>query len=88
MKTTDRPIFALYSFDGIVQEVYKIEAWFPAGSTFYGSRDGRSREPGRWEFVGRIADSRARSKYLCRRLLTCYPMARRIQLPTLDLSFC
>ena len=57
--------FALAVFDGIVQEVYKIEAWFPAGSTFYGSRDVDGRgEPGRWEFVGRIADSRARSKYL------------------------
>ena len=57
--------FALAIFDGVVQEAYKIEAWFPAGSTFYGSRNvDLQDETVRWEFVGRIADPRVRNRYL------------------------
>jgi len=56
--------FGLAVFDGVVQEVYKIEAWFPEGATFYGSRDvDPDGDTGRWEFVGRIADSRVRNRY-------------------------
>lgn len=50
--------FAVYK--GIVQEVYKIEHWFPAGSTF--STRGLT-DPDRWEFVGRRAKASIRNKY-------------------------
>jgi hypothetical protein len=51
-------------FEGVVREVYQITQWLPAGSTFSYRRDGRRiEEPGRWEFVGTIADDRARNRY-------------------------
>ena len=52
---------ALAVFDGIVQEVYEIEGWYPAGSTLL-TREARPR-PDRWEFVGRIAAESIRKRY-------------------------
>ncbi|MFC2946810.1 hypothetical protein [Virgibacillus sediminis] len=54
--------YAFAVFDGIVHEVYKVEGWFKAGSTF--NTRGRLDNESRWEFVGRIADDTMRSKYL------------------------
>ncbi len=54
--------YALSVYDGIVKEVYKIQAWFPAGSTF--STRTEKAPPGRWEFIGSIADDKIRKKYL------------------------
>lgn len=53
--------FALAVFDGVVQEVYEIRGWFPAGSTM--STRGETDEPERWEFVGRIAPDNIRKRY-------------------------
>ncbi|MCA1025025.1 hypothetical protein LCM23_02905 [Cytobacillus kochii] len=53
-------VFAV--FDGIVHEVYKILAWFPAGSTF--NTRGSFDEESRWEFVGQIAEEEVRCKYI------------------------
>jgi hypothetical protein len=53
--------FALAVFDGVVQEVYRIEAWFPAGTTF--SSRGRLGGDNRWEFVGQVAEDPIRKKY-------------------------
>ena len=53
---------ALAVYDGVVQEVYRIRAWFPAGSTF--STRGALDADGRWEFVGSVAEESARSRYL------------------------
>jgi uncharacterized protein len=54
--------YAFAVYDGIVQEVYKVVAWFPAGSTLNtrGSLDNKNR----WEFIGQIADANIRSKYI------------------------
>jgi hypothetical protein len=52
---------AMPVFDRVIQEVYEVEQWLPAGSTF--STRGRLRTRGRFEFVGRIADSRIRDLY-------------------------
>lgn len=53
---------ALAVFDGVIQEVYRVEAWFPAGSTFL-QREGVELDSERWEFVGRIAESDVRDRY-------------------------
>ena len=53
---------ALAVFEGVVQEVYRVEAWFPAGSTFL-QREGVELGSERWEFVGRIAESGVRDRY-------------------------
>lgn len=58
-------VLAVYK--NIVQEVYWVEQWFPAGTTFYANRDESSvGHPGasdRWEFVGRKAEKSIRNKY-------------------------
>jgi hypothetical protein len=58
-----RLAFAIH--ESIVREVYQIEAWFPAGSTFSG-RGHTVRVPDRWEFVGRLAPEPLRKRYLGR----------------------
>jgi uncharacterized protein len=58
--------YAFAVFRGIIREVYSIERWVPAGSTLY--RTGVHKKdlhvPGRWEFVGRLADDAVRDKYI------------------------
>lgn len=54
--------YALAVYQGVVQEVYCIQAWFPAGSTFYGTRETMECDD-RWEFVGAVADPDIRKRY-------------------------
>jgi hypothetical protein len=61
----DRAHYALAIYQGIVQEVYEIKGWYPNNSTL----NSRKEEPNvddeeRYEFVGRIADSKIRNRYL------------------------
>jgi hypothetical protein len=49
-------------FEGVIQEVYRIRGWHPAGQTL--STRGAPATPGRWEFVGDIAGPSIREKYL------------------------
>ena len=57
--------YALAVFEGVVREVYTIEAWHEAGTLQYSTRP---REdvclPGRWEFEGQVALEPVRSRYL------------------------
>lgn len=57
----ERVEIGLAVYDGVVQEVYRIEGWYPAGSTF-NTRDDEPPED-RWEFVGRVAGDELREKY-------------------------
>jgi uncharacterized protein len=61
--------YALAIYQGVVQEVYHIQAWFQAGSTFYGTRqpDAVTNED-RWEFVGNIAEDTIRKRYIYKSL--------------------
>lgn len=52
---------ALAVFEGVVQEVYRIQSWHPAGATF--STRGDLACTGRWEFVGNVAEAKVRKKY-------------------------
>jgi len=57
--------FAVY--EGVIREVYRITGWLKAGSTFNHRYGGQGRDrPGRWEFVGVIAEDRLRKKYVNR----------------------
>ena len=64
-RTEAEIVLAVYK--NIVQEVYRVEEWFPAGTTFYANRDetsvGRPGDSDRWEFVGRRAEKSIRDKY-------------------------
>ncbi len=59
--------YAFAVYEGIVQEVYKIEGWFKDNKTFNSKKTGRkipdSANSQRWEFVGNIADEIIRNKY-------------------------
>lgn len=56
--------YAFAVYEGIVREVYKIEQWFPAGATFSTRNPSGLDNPDRWEFVGKLAESKIREKYL------------------------
>jgi len=58
--------YAFSVYRGVIREAYAIEAWVRGGSTMRGvDESGRPPErPGRWEFVGRVADEKMRRKYV------------------------
>lgn len=63
----ERAEFAFAVFEGVVREVYSIAHWLPAGSTFkVRSKDRAAEREGRWEFVGVIAESAVRDRYINR----------------------
>jgi hypothetical protein len=52
-------------FQGVVREVYEVKQWFEAGETFSTRHENEDlREPGRWEFVGAVAEDAIRDKYI------------------------
>jgi hypothetical protein len=56
--------FALAVAGGVVQEVYAVGQWQPAGSTQYSTRPkGDVHIAGRWEFTGVVAPASVRDKY-------------------------
>lgn len=62
-----RRIEAEYGFavsDRKIVEVYAIDAWLPAGTSTYQTRDFSKFDRSRWEFVGRVADDWVRNKYI------------------------
>lgn len=59
--------YALAVFEGVVREVYTIEAWYPGGTLTYSTRSAADVDaPDRWEFEGRVAPKTVRSRYLDR----------------------
>jgi hypothetical protein len=60
--------YALSVYRGIVREVFAIAAWLPGSSTMRAcDADGHPRHPpGRWEFVGSVAEDKVRRKYIGR----------------------
>jgi hypothetical protein len=53
---------AMPVFDRVIQEVYEVARWLPAGSTL--NTRGRFRTKQRFEFVGQIAPAKVRDRYL------------------------
>ena len=60
----ERAELAMAVADGIVREVYEIDAWHPAGTTPEAARVHREAPPDRWEFTGRVADESIRRRYI------------------------
>jgi hypothetical protein len=59
--------YALAVFEGVVREVYRVTGWLPGGTTFAHQHGGRfSPRPGRWEFVGTLAEDSIRKRYVNR----------------------
>lgn len=62
---TDRAARARYAFavyQGIVREVYAINRWLDAGSTYSAQNPHGARIKGRSEFAGTLAEDRVRRK--------------------------
>ena len=61
----DEVEFAFAVYQGVVREVYQVEAWFPAGTLSYFTRDASTvNVSGRWEFKGRVAPESIRNMYI------------------------
>jgi hypothetical protein len=61
----DNVRYALAVYDGVVQEVYEIAHWDPAGTTPYQTRKFQNAEiAGRWEFVGSVAPEDVRTRHV------------------------
>jgi len=64
-KKKDRAQYVFAVYDGVVREVYKITGWHRGGSTFAAQNLGKRRSrPGRWEFVGTLAEDHVRQRYI------------------------
>jgi hypothetical protein len=59
-----KPEYAMALFKGTVLEVYRIDHWYPAGTTEYATRDSTNfKDSRRWEFTGTIAED-IRAEYV------------------------
>lgn len=67
------PMFALAVYEGVVREVYRIQAWLPAGATLRADYPGGLPSEGRQEFVGKLAEDEVRLKYLNRSVTHYFP---------------
>jgi len=70
LKTAEKAKYAFAIYEGIIQEVYEIKAWFQANSTFNSrtyldtlSRPLEIQNIERYEFIGSIAPLSIRNKY-------------------------
>ncbi len=70
----DQVELAMAVFEGVIREAYRVSAWLPAGSTFAHQHAGRAVErPGRWEFVGVVAEDDVRDRYVNRYVGDLFP---------------
>ena len=61
--------YAFSVYQGVIKEVYKIDRWFPAGSTTYVRRRFKPINMlERYEFVGKLASDEIREKYVGREM--------------------
>ncbi|MGD0540362.1 MAG: hypothetical protein ABSB33_02480 [Tepidisphaeraceae bacterium] len=68
--------YALAVFQRIVREVYKIAAWLPSRSTMRMDSPKKG-ESNRWEFVGNVAPSEIRNKYINKSVHEYLPLGSR-----------
>jgi hypothetical protein len=61
-RTSARYAFAV--FEGVVREVYEIDAWHRAGTTPYCTRDAAKLKLDRWELTGHPAADSIRAEYV------------------------
>ena len=62
-----RRVEAIYAFAVYrkkILEVYRIDRWFPSGTTEYQTRNSDEFDQSRWEFVGEVAEEGIRTKYV------------------------
>ncbi len=63
-KRKDAAKYGMAIYQGIIQEVYEIQGWYKANSTFNTRKpEGTDINEDRWEFVGRLAGDDLRHRY-------------------------
>lgn len=67
-----RARYAFSVYQGVIQEVYKVEGWLPAGSTPRPTLASAEAPAGRYEFVGCPAEGPIRAKYVGKSLCGLY----------------
>jgi hypothetical protein len=72
--------YAFAVFEGVVREIFEIEAWHRAGSTRYATRDATKLKLDRWEFTGKPAIDSIRSEYFGRSVASYFRRGQ--QMPT------
>ncbi len=61
----EKVLYAFSVAEGVIREVYEIHSWHPAASTPYSTRPLHDVDyKGRWEFIGDLAPSAIREKYI------------------------
>jgi hypothetical protein len=65
-KRSAKAQLAIAVYQGIIREVYEIEQWLRAMTTFTNRDEEKSGVEDRWEFIVRIAPPKLRKKYLYR----------------------
>ncbi|HEX4793006.1 MAG TPA: hypothetical protein VH370_04395 [Humisphaera sp.] len=70
-----RAQYAISVYQRVIREVYEIAGWLPGGTTMRSNdADGRHKTiPGRWEFVGRVAEHEIRKLYVGRSIADKMP---------------
>lgn len=64
-KAKEKVEYAFAVYQGIVKEVYSIQGWFPAYTTFNTKKpDATNPSEKKVEFIGRLADNDVREKYI------------------------
>ena len=64
-KRRERAQYAFSVASGVIQEVFSVHSWHTAGSTPYSTRSHNDVDyQGRWEFIGEVAPSSIRLKYV------------------------
>ena len=77
-KKREQAQLAFSVFESVIREVYRLERWLPAGSTFNTRYNGRGiKNPARWEFVGTIAEDGVRDHYINRYVGHLFPPGAR-----------
>ena len=60
----EEAIYAFAVYKKKILEVYRIDRWFPSGTTEYQTRNSDVFDRSRWEFVGKVAEDGIRTKYV------------------------
>lgn len=64
--------YAFAVYEGIVREAYRIERWFPAGTTQYRTHTFNG-DPDQWEFEGVLAEEGIRARYVGQSVSAYFP---------------
>lgn len=64
-KRREKAEYAMAVYQGVVEEVYRIHCWHPAGTLHYETRPRSDfADERRWEFEGEVAEEPVRTEYL------------------------